>query len=397
MAFIAECPFCHVKVQKVPDYREGTSVECPRCRYLFTLAVMISPHKPSSSPKIVIPKQAPAAVATPLAVPASVTAPAAVPVLSSADETDLGVVLRVLETPAPPEEMSRKAVTAQPVSEGHRVEAQQKRLPRPASTRNVGAAAALLAGGAVCSAAFFSSYYLTLVAGVAALVCAAIALLGTPRKSGVAALPVAAALVSVLVLGIRLFWPTLFGFDALVARDLTEGSGAITVLPRFDAARDKEKADESPWVDASKGAIELGDIRVEIAAAVLQVVELTDARGKRVTGEKYLVLTLRLNNLGNPKPIGYSSWGGSEARMPILKDDHDRTYKLQTFGHDVEIPGHISRATLAPGKAIEDVLVYPAPEAGVQLLRLELPGSAFGVPGALRFEIPLKMLAKSGR
>jgi hypothetical protein len=83
--------------------------------------------------------------------------------------------------------------------------------------------------------------------------------------------------------------------------------------------------------------------------------------------------------------------------MPILKDDHGRTYKLQTFGHDVEIPGHISRATLAPGKAIEDVLVYPAPEAGVQVLRLELPGLAFGATGVVRFEIPLKMLARSGK
>ncbi|HEV3082217.1 MAG TPA: hypothetical protein VGY66_20710 [Gemmataceae bacterium] len=397
MAFIAECPFCHVKVQKVPDYREGTSVECPRCRYLFTLAAMISAHKPSSSPKIVIPKQASVSAATPMPVPASATAPAAMPALVSAEETDLGVVLRVLETPAPPEEVSRKAVVVRPASETYRVEAQPKSLPQPGSTRNVGAAAALLAGGAVCSAAFFSSYYPTLVAGLAALVCAAIALLGAPRKSGVAALPVAAALASVLVLGIRLIWPTLFGFETLVARDLTEGAGAIIVLPRFDAAHDKEKADDLPWVDASKGSIELGDIRVEIAAAVLRAVELTDARGKRVTGEKYLVLTLRLNNLGNPRPVGYSSWGGSEARMPILKDDHGRTYKLQTFGHDVEIPGHISRATLAPGKAIEDVLVYPAPEAGVQLLRLELPGSAFGAPGVLRFEIPLKMLAKGGK
>src|SRR5437016_14654358 len=46
MAFIAECPFCRVKLQKVPDHREGDSTECPRCRNLFTLAIMISPPKP---------------------------------------------------------------------------------------------------------------------------------------------------------------------------------------------------------------------------------------------------------------------------------------------------------------------------------------------------------------
>src|SRR5207245_10401586 len=59
MAFIAECPFCHIKLQKVPDYREGSSLECPRCKNLFTLTVMISPPKPrASTPKIVVPKVA---------------------------------------------------------------------------------------------------------------------------------------------------------------------------------------------------------------------------------------------------------------------------------------------------------------------------------------------------
>ena len=64
MAFIAECPFCHIKLQKVPDYREGSSVECPRCKNLFTLTVMISPPKPrASAPKIVVAKVAPAPAA----------------------------------------------------------------------------------------------------------------------------------------------------------------------------------------------------------------------------------------------------------------------------------------------------------------------------------------------
>src|SRR5207244_574209 len=143
-----------------------------------------------------------------------------VPVLTAADQADLPVGLRVLNPPAPPPELPRKAVAAACASETHTGQTRQRWLPQPDVTRNINVAAALLAGVAVGAAALFSSYYLALVAGAAALVCAAVALLAAPGKSG-AALPGFAALASVLVLGIRLFWPALFGFEAPVARDLT--------------------------------------------------------------------------------------------------------------------------------------------------------------------------------
>jgi hypothetical protein len=46
---------------------------------------------------------------------------------------------------------------------------------------------------------------------------------------------------------------------------------------------------------------------------------------------------------------------------------------------------------LFPGKAVEDVLVFPAP-AGVGPLRLELPAAAWGGQGVFRFTIPASML-----
>src|SRR2546426_814435 len=131
MAFIAECPFCHIKLQKVPDYREGSSVECPRCKNLFTLTVMISPPKPrASTPKIVVPKVAP--------VPAAMPAPA--PVLTPAD---LPVVPHHLEPapPAPAREMPRRVVAAPSIPEVRAVEAHQDSLPRAKPVHNVGVAA----------------------------------------------------------------------------------------------------------------------------------------------------------------------------------------------------------------------------------------------------------------
>ena len=45
MAFIAECPFCSLKLRGVPDRRAGECYECPRCRCSFTLAAMLCPPK----------------------------------------------------------------------------------------------------------------------------------------------------------------------------------------------------------------------------------------------------------------------------------------------------------------------------------------------------------------
>src|SRR5206468_3385357 len=45
MSFMAECPFCHTKVQGVPDHYVGGSTDCPRCKNLFTLAPMLNPPK----------------------------------------------------------------------------------------------------------------------------------------------------------------------------------------------------------------------------------------------------------------------------------------------------------------------------------------------------------------
>ena len=114
--------------------------------------------------------------------------------------------------------------------------------------------------------------------------------------------------------------------------------------------------------------------------------------GKKTAKEKNLLITVRMSNLGLARSIAYTSWGDAGPAAATLNDNRGRGYKLQAFGHDVEVVGHASRATLAPGKFIEDVLVYPPPVADADLLRLELPGAALGLPGMFRFEIPRKMI-----
>jgi len=52
------------------------------------------------------------------------------------------------------------------------------------------------------------------------------------------------------------------------------------------------------------------------------------------------------------------------------------------------VAGHVRTASLAPGKYVEDVLVFEPPAADVQSLRLELPAEACGRSGVFRFQIP---------
>src|SRR5437870_5575695 len=173
MAFIAECPFCRVKLQKVPDHREGDSTECPRCHNLFTLAAMISP------PKL-----------------------------------------------------------------------------RPSST-----------------ATLLHLFWITVGVGGAAALCAVVALAAGPRTRGVAKMPLYALLLSLAVVGLTTVWSSLLGFEAAVTRDLTEGTGKITVLPRAERSKTTRAAVEQlPWVDATDSSIEHDGIRVQIVSAVVQPV-----------------------------------------------------------------------------------------------------------------------------
>jgi hypothetical protein len=54
----------------------------------------------------------------------------------------------------------------------------------------------------------------------------------------------------------------------------------------------------------------------------------------------------------------------------------------------------VSSASVHPGKSVEDVVVFEEPVARAEYLRLELPASAFGGTGKLRFQIPKSMIER---
>jgi hypothetical protein len=385
--FFAECPFCHVKLQKVPDHREGDSTECPRCHNLFTLTVMISP--PKSREQALRAGVAKRAAASPAAAVSSTATS------SSANHEVLHV------RPALPEQPAAAGVgtlvkpataTVPPVVDLPAFD--MPALPGPRSGQGAAVAALLLGGLAVCSATLLHLFFLTLILAGAGGICAVVVIVSTPPRQSAPATAKFGLLVSSAVLILSFLWPGLLGIPTTSgSKDLTEGGGSITVIAGLQQGKGKRSsAEEPPLVDASRGSIEQDGLRVQIVSVELKRAEIADDKAKKSAPDKNLLISVRVTNLGITHDVVYSSWGEAGPFAATLKDTRGAGYRLQTLGAGVEIVGHISRGTLAPGKAVDDVLVYPASAAQAEKLYVELPATALGLPGLFRFEIPRRMI-----
>jgi hypothetical protein len=69
--------------------------------------------------------------------------------------------------------------------------------------------------------------------------------------------------------------------------------------------------------------------------------------------------------------------------------------QLHPLRRDAQLaPERDGAASIWPGKSVEDVVVFEEPVVRAEYLRLELPASAFGGTGKLRFQIPTEMIEK---
>jgi hypothetical protein len=150
---------------------------------------------------------------------------------------------------------------------------------------------------------------------------------------------------------------------------------------------------ESDWVDASREAVQQGDVRVRVTGVRVRPIDLKGTGSSRPSRDNFLVVTLGLQNKAPDRTIPYHSWASPptvEEPPPVLRDDKGRSYPLRG-----PLPGKEPAAgvlPLAPAKTTEDVILFEAPAAGVEYLRLELPATAFGGPGRLRLQIPKAMI-----
>ena len=161
-----------------------------------------------------------------------------------------------------------------------------------------------------------------------------------------------------------------------------------------------QPAEDSDWVDAGTRAVKWHDIRVQVVAVRAGGVEVEYQGKKSLMAERSLVIRLRVSYEGVEfKQLPYEPWadlpGSPSKNPPTLTDNLNQTYSQKTFGPGRKAAGRSERGYLTPGRMVEEVLVFPAPPAKVEYLRLQLPASAFGEPGEFRFQIPRRMIVNS--
>jgi hypothetical protein len=366
MPFVARCPFCHLKVRKVPDQRRGTIASCTRCQTRFTL-------EPDLSPMEALAARTSGALAE--------TSPPAPPVVPANEPM---TVARLVEEAFPER-------SAKPIELSAAQSLAERRPPN-----YPGLASFVLASFAVFAAAVLHVGPITFAMGLVALLLGIIGLVSPVPKQSLRILPAAGLAVSLPAVIVAAFLPHWIGMSPLwnPTRPDNRGVEAVIDLSGRAGAR-RETKGETLWVDASRDALLHGDVRIRVRSAVVGTVEFEPVHDQKPPRERGLMIGLRITNAGIIRKLRYTSWGnGSQTQdRPALRDNQGKSYPEKAFFDPAWIvKGRATTATIPPGKFIDDVLVFEAPAEPVDYFRLELPASAVSAKGLLHFEIPKQMI-----
>jgi hypothetical protein len=346
MPFDARCPYCRLKVKKVPDKHLGNSMDCVRCRNSF----MLEPMEGSAAPPGAAQKPPPTVASLVKEIPQDAPAP-------------------VTDGPHP--------------------------LVQRPPANNLGLVSFVLAcfgvfGGTVMHAGLvaFVLCVLALLLGIAGLVHP------VPKHSR-PFLPAAGVAVSLPAVLIAAFVPRWAGMNPLwnTSRSADRDREAVIALTAKGTQRRTAKG-ETTWADASRDALLHGDVRLRVRSAVVGPVEFDPVAGQKPPAESCLVIGLRITNAGLGRKLPYKSWGRTspDQDKPVLRDNNGKTIAEKSFPPGWNVKGQATTATVPPGKWIDDVLIFEAPDPGLDYLRLELPGGAAGTEGRLRMQIPKEMI-----
>ena len=379
MPFSAECAFCHLTLQSVPDHRLGHSVECPRCHYCFTLA----PKSQTEAAATQGPQFGRARIAS--ASPPSAPEPSKVTLSPTGQHSSKSDSITAEKALADTAEKALADPSTQP------------RLP-PIEAQSVrdyfGVGSFGLGSYAFLVAALTHERFLTLGLGLAGLLCGVVGLFLSLSKQQESVLASAGLIVSLPPVLVAVLVPDWLGLHLLGNQPKSVAPSGIAALApngRSDFRRAAEG--EKLWVDASQDALHLGDVRLRVRSAVVGLVELEPNKGKKTPAVRGLTVGLRLTNAGLTRKISYTGWGGdSPDAKPILRDDNGKSYAPKTFPSGWIVKGRANDAAIPPGKSLDDTLVFEPPPATIRYLHLELPASAAGVNGKLQMELPRAMI-----
>jgi predicted RNA-binding Zn-ribbon protein involved in translation (DUF1610 family) len=141
----------------------------------------------------------------------------------------------------------------------------------------------------------------------------------------------------------------------------------------------------------------IGDISIGVKRAIIGNVPLTKFRERGESEHELAAIYISVKNESSTKKIQFERWQGeSFTTSASLRDDLGNKYKQISFGiltNLSELEIH-DRASIYPGKTIEDILVFEQPIDAAKKLTLTLQGKNLEAKSDFTFSIPMSFTEK---
>ncbi|MBI3406819.1 MAG: hypothetical protein HY040_00495 [Planctomycetes bacterium] len=419
MAFIAQCLYCQNKMQ-APASAAGMSVRCPKCQNFFTVFPMEQSSatqdgrfraKPETAKAIPHPAPVSVEIALPVPVPLKVPAKrhsqvigpakARIPAIAHAPVNEASTNAPAAdqeESPLEPPAILMSAaieVRAPTIIFAESALEQKPAVPllkRPGSM--TGVVALVLTGLGLVCASFTPVALLTaplsacgLLIGLAGWA----SLVGQPSRRTARALPIAASAIGAVVLFVAMIFPSALGPTyALVKQGGGSSAGLLKFIPIDLASGTATPLQDQGWANASLAAVQQDQIRVQILAAEFKTIDVRPEKPE-ITGKKFMVVQLRLQQVGATRGLEYHHWGPHspwpDKPAPILLDAKGKPYRPLTFADGTLIHGQQIKKELYASATLPDFLVFDVPAAKGESYRLTLPAYAWGGKSDFKFAL----------
>jgi len=216
-------------------------------------------------------------------------------------------------------------------------------------------------------------------------------------KRGSAGFPIAGSAVSFVAIAVAGLWMLvcagMFGTAKTSFDEVKKNADEI-----FKKMAELQRQDAGDWVDASKDAARNGDVEVRVTSVTIGPVDLemeNGAVGKSATDSVIIRLVVKNVSLEG-KAINYKGWipkAKLDRSAAALRDNGVFAYPHSIL--DRPVKGQIrSPIEINAGESREDVFAFHAPRTDPKDLRLELPATAFGGIGSIKFRIPPAMIKR---
>jgi hypothetical protein len=190
-----------------------------------------------------------------------------------------------------------------------------------------------------------------------------------------------------------------------------QGSSAVKLTDRAAtsgqsaAAAKKVLAAQARWGNVERYSIKINDVHLKVTGVWLAADEsgtwvepkLPDAPASAPAADsaapgKFLFVEVRLFN-GGGVPRKFRSWNASDSLAAVMADDEGDVLTPVPAAQTPGVP-RLSSLRLLPNQAVNDTLVFEAPDDPFETLRLAISRSALAesMRGYIAFEVPVDVL-----